>query len=80
MTTNRYRVSKKQWNEWTPEGQRVFNEMYMLFSDQKFVNHPKAAKIPAEHWGTIRWNAAWCAADLVGAGSAAEDFNPPETS
>jgi hypothetical protein len=78
MTTNRYRVPEHTWRQWNAEGQRIFNEMYMLFSDQKSVNHPNAAEIPANHWKTIRWNAAWAAADFATTKTTAKDIQQAE--
>lgn len=74
MITNRYKVPESQWLEWTEKGRHVFNQMYMFFSDQKFVKHPNAVEIPVNHWKTIQWNAAWAAADFACTGVTAEDF------
>ncbi len=78
MPANRYKVQKKTWRKWTVDGQRIFNEMYSLFKRQSHVNHPDAAKIPAEHWETTRWNAAWSAADMASKLSKAADFKRAE--
>jgi len=78
MITNRYRVPKSKWAKWNEEGRRIFNEVFMLFSQQKDVCHPQATEVPAKHWGTIRWNAAWSAADIATTGATAKDYKQAE--
>ena len=58
------KVSPKQWKEWDERSHRLFNWLYgEMKLNQSLFTHPQAAKIPAAHWTTICWNAAWEAAD-----------------
>ena len=64
---NKHKVPKKQWNKWTNHACRVFNDVYQSFrhSMQPVLVHPGATIMPREHWGTLRWNAAWLAAEAA---------------
>lgn len=54
-------------DDWTPEQQVLFTRMLRHMElTQAMFTHPKAAPIPAEHWSTIAWNAAWTAAHFAG--------------
>ncbi len=61
---NKHKVPVRQWRKWSRLAQRVFNDMYysMRPSMQFAFHHPQAKLLPAEHWKTVRWNAAWNAA------------------
>lgn len=60
---NRYDVPKKQWNKWPDASRRIFNYVfYTMIHNQKLFSHPKAERVPADHWRTVCWNAAWEAA------------------
>lgn len=64
MTKNVNKVPKKQWTKWSKEAKVIFNRCYDFFmNNQMTMNHPKAVQIPAAHWKTVSWNAAWIAAD-----------------
>lgn len=64
MTKNVNRVPKKKWTKWSKAAREVFNRCYAFFiGKQEIMNHPKAKKLPTEHWRTVAWNAAWIAAD-----------------
>lgn len=66
MIPNTHKVPAKQWRRWSAQAKAVFNELYALtLANQGIVTHPKAAKMPPEHWATIAWNTAWLAADAV---------------
>lgn len=64
---NRFKVPLKQWNKWSNHARRVFNTVHLSLrhSMQPLLVHPKAAIMHKEHWHTIRWNAAWLAADAA---------------
>jgi hypothetical protein len=65
--TNRYKVPQEQWRRWTTRGRQVFNYIfgYMRTHPELFL-HPKAPALPAAHWRTVAWNAAWLAAGAAG--------------
>ena len=65
--TNKHKVPKKQWDSWSNEAKRVFNEMYYSMRPrmQFAFLHPDAFAAPRSHWETTRWNAAWEAAQIV---------------
>jgi len=65
MASNRYKVPSKAWSKWTDSGRAVFNELYAVMRDQRMFTHPDAVLQTAAVWRTIRWNAAWIAADTV---------------
>jgi hypothetical protein len=66
MTTNAYKVPKKQWKKWGEAGQSLFNSTYYtLLNNQGVMHHPKQKELPAEHWNTLAWNAARIAADAL---------------
>jgi len=64
---NKNAVPKKQWNRWSRQAQKVFNSLYhsMRPRMQYVYTHPAAKAMLRDHWETIRWNAAWMAADAV---------------
>ncbi len=64
---NRFKVPVKQWRKWNNHAQRVFNQVHVALrpSMQAIMSHPRAPIMHKEHWGTIRWNAAWLAASAA---------------
>lgn len=63
---NTYDVPKKQWEQWSPHVQGVFNIVYgAMIGDPWAYQHPKAERGKEEHWQTVAWNAAWTAANAV---------------
>ena len=64
---NRHKVPKKQWTKWNNHAQRVFNDVYKALrpSMQHLLVHPGAVLMHKEHWETVRWNAAWLAANAA---------------
>lgn len=64
---NRNKVPKKQWTKWNNHARRVFNDVHKSFrhSMQSVLVHPDATIMKREHWGTLRWNAAWLAAEAA---------------
>lgn len=63
MTENIHSVQKKTWSKWTESGRALFNAVYEEFEDQTVMMHPDSVPMSARHWDTVRWNAAWIAAD-----------------
>lgn len=63
MEANKYKVPAKQWRKWHEEGRHVFNELYSSMRSQGIIN--SRGKLTREHWGVVRWNTAWTAADIV---------------
>lgn len=65
--SNKHKVPKKQWDQWSNEAQRVFNAMYyaMRPSMQFAFLHMGDTPAPKEYWEITRWNAAWEAACAV---------------
>jgi len=65
--SNKHKVPKKQWGQWSNEAQRVFNAMYyaMRPSMQFAFLHTRDTPAPKEYWETTRWNASWEAACAV---------------
>lgn len=64
---NKYGVTKRQWGKWSNHAKRIFNDVYysLRHSMQRLVTHPDALPMPKEHWETLRYNAAYLAADAV---------------
>lgn len=64
---NKFKVPKKQWAKWSNQARSTFNKMYdaMRPNMQWVFSHPDMLPLPKEHWGTLRWNAAWEAAFIV---------------
>ncbi len=64
---NAFKVPRAKWGKWSNHARRVFNQMFRELRDsrQTMLVHPKAAIMHKEHWGTIRWNAAWLAAEAA---------------
>ncbi len=60
---NEYNVPTDKWDKLSEEQRSRFNTVYssMRLSPSLFT-HPNAVTVPAEHWTTIAWNAAWVAA------------------
>ena len=65
--TNRYKVPAKIWTGWSNTERRVFNKTFeaMRPSCQLLFTHPEAMPIPRKHWATLRWNAAFTAAEVA---------------
>ena len=64
---NIHRVPKKAWKKWDLAQRALFNHMYLVMDNQTCLKHPDAPTVPASQWKTIRWNAAWLAADSLDA-------------
>ena len=64
-TENVNGVPKKVWKRWSLAQRAVFNHMYLAMDNQMCLRHPKSPMVPDEQWKTIRWNAAWLAADSL---------------
>ncbi len=64
---NKHKVQKKQWAKWTNHARRVFNDVYMSFrhSMQPMLVHPEQPLMSRVMWSTLRWNAAWLAAEAA---------------
>lgn len=62
---NKYRVPQRQWRKWSNTAKRVFNRMYHEMRHQWVFLHPAAPVLSREHWKTVRWNAAWTAANVA---------------
>lgn len=72
---NKNKVQKSQWKKWSNHAQRIFNDVYhaMRPSMQTTLTHPMAPVLTRDYWHTLRWNAAWLAADAANKkGGAAE--------
>lgn len=64
-TQNTHGVPQRAWRKWNNQSRYVFNEMWNQFEAMQSIQHPGAPEMSEEHWATIRWNAAWLAADTV---------------
>jgi len=65
---NRYKVPQKAWKRWTPKAQEVFNKVFSTMRNKELFLHPSVRNIglfTKEQWKTVRWNAAWVAADAA---------------
>lgn len=62
---NLYGVHKRMWRKWNQQARFIFNYVYTSLGDQAIIVHPEASIIPQPHWQTIKWNAAWLAADAA---------------
>lgn len=64
---NRYKVPVRTWRRWSKAAQKVFNILYesMRPGMQWVYMHPDAPLMDAKHWATVRWNAAWEAANAI---------------
>jgi len=60
---NEFNVPSDKWDKLNVAQRSRFNTVYssMKLSPSLFT-HPNAITVPAEHWTTIAWNAAWVAA------------------
>lgn len=60
---NEFNVPSDKWDKLDKAQRSRFNTVYssMRMSPSLFT-HPNAVTVPAEHWTTIAWNAAWVAA------------------
>jgi hypothetical protein len=61
-------VPSRQWRQWNQQARFIFNTVFNEMSNQKVITHPRHPKqsdMPDDHWRTIRWNAAWIAADAA---------------
>ncbi len=58
-----HRTTPQNWDE---EQRAHFSKVHRYMVCNPFVFcHPRAAPIPAEHWQTIAWNAAYLSAELL---------------
>lgn len=64
-TENINNVPKRQWRKWNQQSRYIFNSVYNQMSYQHTVKHPQMDKMYDDYWNTIRWNAAWLAADAA---------------
>lgn len=62
---NRFKVPLKQWRKWSALARSVFNNVFTSMTDQSVITNPSGPKMTAAQWRTVRWNAAWLAADAV---------------
>lgn len=62
---NIHRVPARQWSRWTFQARWMFNNVMNRMADQALVKHPDYEDAPGDYWDTVRWNAAWIAADLT---------------
>lgn len=60
---NKFKVQERVWRKWTPEAQKLFNELYSSMKDQSIYVSPKMAMWV--DWDVTRWNAAWMAASIA---------------
>lgn len=59
-------VPKKQWQKWSTDAHRVFNDVYrFMLNNPEIVMHPAMPNPKPYHWKTVAWNAAWIAADAT---------------
>lgn len=65
--SNKHKVPQVTWRRWSNEARRIFNYVMhaMRPSCQWIFMHPKAALLAKAEWQTVRWNAAWMAAEGV---------------
>lgn len=65
-STNRYKVSKRQWSRWSKSARQVFNSLYyQLRIGKSVLTPPSFERIKAGPWSVVAWNVAWIAADAV---------------
>lgn len=62
---NIHHVPVKQWRKWCLTARWTFNNTMLQMSDQTMITHPGYERATLDYWQTIRWNAAWIAADLA---------------
>lgn len=62
---NIYDVPNRTWRKWHRQARYLFNMVYFHTADQARFGHPDMTPMPPEQWKTIRWNAAWLAADAA---------------
>jgi hypothetical protein len=63
---NKHEVAESQWNVWSDEGKKSFNEMYdWVKANQDLCLHPDGIANTPEHWNTTAWNVAWISADVA---------------
>lgn len=62
LDENKFKVPRQVWKTWGVVQREVFNATYSIMTKHPGVFvHPNAAKVPAAHWNTTAWNAAWVA-------------------
>lgn len=59
------RVPRRQWRKWNQQSRFIFNQVYNRMAYQETIKHPIMSLVRPELWDTIRWNAAWLAADAA---------------
>ena len=64
-TENIHKVQSRTWRKWNNQARFIFNTVYGQMEYQDVVIHPKSFPVNEEYWKTIRWNAAWLAADAA---------------
>jgi len=64
---NGHKVPVKMWAKWPNAARRAFNNVMEDMEEPTYNAHPKMPALDAEHWDTIRWNAACHAAFQVAA-------------
>lgn len=64
-TENINNVPKRQWRKWNQQSRYIFNNVYGQMAYQHAVKHPQMDNMYDDYWNTIRWNAAWLAADAA---------------
>jgi hypothetical protein len=64
-TENVNKVPNRAWRKWNNQARYIFNNVFNQMQDQTVMKHPKADLMGPEHWQTLRWNAAWLAAEAA---------------
>lgn len=62
---NLYGVPNRQWRKWNQQSRYIFNCVFNQMEFQKSITHPRSIQMPDEYWKTVRWDAAWLAADAA---------------
>jgi hypothetical protein len=64
MTANNVnKVPRVMWRKWSVDHRELFNRVYDAMKQQDIFMHPDQFPMEIEHWDTIRWNAAFTAAE-----------------
>lgn len=64
-TENIHKVQSRAWRKWNNQARFIFNTVYGQMKFQNVMSHPKSFPMAEDHWTTLRWNAAWLAADAA---------------
>jgi len=62
---NLYGVPNRQWRKWNQQSRYIFNAVFHQMEFQASIKHPSAPAVSDDQWKTVRWNAAWLAADAA---------------